>query len=51
MHRQAPDLRRSAGARQRAKLRPARAMPREKMLEECARVSGGPYSVGRQGRT
>lgn len=51
MQRQAPDLRNMAGARQRAKLRPARAMPREKMLEECARVSGGPYSAADQGRT
>lgn len=49
MQRQAPDLRHMAGARQRAKLRPARAMPREKMLEECARMSGGPYSVSRSG--
>lgn len=46
MHRQAPDLRRIVEARQRAKLRPARAKPRGKMLEECARASGGPYSVG-----
>ena len=51
MQRQAPDLRHMAGARQRAKLRPARAMPREKMLEECARVSGGPYPDSGQGRT
>lgn len=52
MQRQAPDLRHiMAGARQRAKLQPARAMTREKMLEECARSRGGPYPAADQGRT
>ena len=49
MQRQAPDLRTSGGpSAGKAAARPGN-MPRGKMLEECARASGGPYSVSRSG--
>lgn len=50
MQRQAPDLRPSGGpSAGKAAARPGE--PWEKMLEECARASGGPYPAADQGRT